>query len=296
MEISKQLSQNSYGFKVFQQLPTPEELRTYYEQKYYQNPQGTYKSTYSNDELVSLKFRMELLTDFIEAYLVQTTGLSTFLDVGCGEGYVLSHFKSIGYDVRGLDFSSHGVRKKNPELEDYITQGDIYESLSLLAKSGSTFDVIFVGNVLEHVLNPTYLLDLIKMLMRDTSLLCITVPNDFSNFQKFLINRKFVDAEYWVAFPDHLSYFEIESLRTFVESNNLEVIDQFCDFPIEWFLVNKNSNYVRDKEKGKEAHKARTLIDFLINSSSNKQAKMDFWRSLSKLGFGRTISVILRKC
>jgi SAM-dependent methyltransferase len=218
-----------------------------------------------------------------------------FLDVGCGEGYVLSHFKNCGWNIKGLDFSTHGVRTKNPDVEPFITQGDVYESIKKLTSEGLQFQVVFLGNILEHVLDPVGLVDSLYALLEKEGLLCITVPNDFSNLQNFLTESGQIATPYWLAYPDHLNYFNLETLSSLLNERKLPVVDHFADFPIEWFLVNPNSNYALDKSKGKNAHNSRVILDGMINESRNVVAKQALWRSLCELGFGRSFTTISRK-
>ena len=246
--------------------------------------------------MLQRNLRIELFEHFINENIHLAGNFEkSFLDVGCGEGFVLQHFKDMNWEITGLDFSTHGVRKNNPKIEEFIIQGDIYESINSLTNLKAKFSVIFLGNVLEHVLNPEYLIEIIKPLLSENSLFCITVPNDFSNLQKHLLKEKFVNTEYWLAYPDHLNYFNLENLSNLLNSKELDVVDNFCDFPIEWFLTNSNSNYVIDKNKGKAAHNSRVFLDLLINMNDNVLAKMEFWRSMSNLGFGRTFTVLARK-
>jgi 2-polyprenyl-3-methyl-5-hydroxy-6-metoxy-1,4-benzoquinol methylase len=304
---NKELINMPFGYKVFREPPNQIELDSYYAENYYQNPvkSFTYQIDYSTEENLERSLKIQLLYEFIRSHLSESLESSSnnssasiqrkkFLDVGCGEGFVLKFFKDSGWEIAGVDFSTHGIRTKNPELESFIIQGDVYEELNSLKEKGSKFNVIFLGNVLEHVLDPVALVDQLKHLLEKDGLLVITVPNDFSDLQRFLIDTNKVDEEYWIAYPDHLNYFNLDNLSTLLSDRNLPVIDQFSDFPIEWFLVNSNSNYISNKLMGKDAHNARVAIATLINSSKNLKVKMNFWRSLSALGMGRNITTISR--
>ena len=112
-------------------------------------------------------------------------------------------------------------------------QGDVYELLISMKEKGHKFDVIFLGNVLEHVLDPAALVDQLKNLLEKDGLLVITVPNDFSDLQRFLLDKSEVDEEYWITYPDHLNYFNLNNLSKLLSDRNLPVIDKFSDFPIE---------------------------------------------------------------
>ena len=305
MGSEKKLTSTFHGYKVYEEPPSQEELNEYYQKNYYQNRQNTstYQVTYSSNERIQRNLRIQLLSDFIEFNWIKKSKNVTlpqsstgrFLDVGCGEGYVLKHFNNLGWEIKGLDFSTHGLQVNNPELEPFIIQGDVYKVLKELKEGGSKFDVIFLGNILEHVLDAIILLDLLNGLLDDDALLVITVPNDYSDLQEYLIKNNYVSDEYWLTYPDHLNYFNFENISKLLSNLKLPVIDHYCDFPIEWFLLNSHSNYASDKSKGKEAHNARVVLDSLINVSKNKEAKMNFWRSLGALGMGRTITTISRK-
>lgn len=303
----KELIDTPFGYKVFREPPNQIELNSYYAENYYQNPvkSSTYQIDYSTEENLERSLKIQLLYEFIHSHLSESLESNSnnssvsiqskkFLDVGCGEGFVLKFFKDSGWEIVGVDFSTHGIRTKNPELESFIIQGDVYEELNSLKEKSSKFNVIFLGNILEHVLDPIALIDQLKKLLEKHGLLVITVPNDFSDLQRFLLNNNLVNEEYWIGYPDHLNYFNLDNLSRLLSDKNLPVIDQFSDFPIEWFLVNSNSNYISNKLKGKDAHNARIAIATLINSSKNLDAKMNFWRSLSALGMGRTITTISR--
>jgi hypothetical protein len=67
------------------------------------------------------------------------------------------------------------------------------------------------------------------------------------------------------------------------------------DFPIEWFIANKHSNYALDPTLGKGSHNARIFTENFINSNPNLETITNFWKSLGALGLGRTITSISRK-
>ena len=296
MNSEDKVARTEFGYRVFENPPSQQSLNDYYANMYFQSPQGTYQADYSQLEEKQRKFRIQLLEDFINLNIKEShRSVRNFLDVGCGEGFALSHFKEIGWEVTGLDYSTHGVHTKNPDLEELITQGDVYESIKNLISVDSKFDVIFLGNILEHVLDPAALLDSLHILLKDAGLLCITVPNDFSTLQDYLLDSGAVSKPYWLVFPDHLNYFNLPSLTNLLNARKLPVIDHYADFPIEWYILNPQSNYITDNSKGKNAHNSRVVLDGMINSSSNQEAKRNFWRSLSELGFGRCITTISRK-
>jgi len=65
------------------------------------------------------------------------------------------------------------------------------------------------------------------------------------------------------------------------------------DFPIDWFIFNPGSNYVRDKSVIKAAHKARVQIENFIHAHPIEDVILS-WTSTAKLGLGGTITAFLQ--
>lgn len=282
------------GYLRVDPLPSSAELSAYYSSDYYQNPHGTYASEYTLDEIEHKAIRNQFLFRVLTDQVSHSKNF-TFLDIGCGEGFLLATFAKNGWNVLGLDFSSYGVEKFNSSLLKNLIVGDIYDSIESLIEDKKKFDCINLGNVLEHVVSPVLLLERIRNLMSENSSLLITVPNDFSKLQEFLQNHNLIEKQYWIAVPDHLNYFNHISLSETVRNSKLIPMEVFADFPIEWFLANDRSNYSRDPSAGKAAHFSRVLLDSLITSGENFKAIKDFWSAMAGIGHGRTVSVLCRR-
>jgi len=284
--------QHSLGFYQIENPPTDSELSDYYEQQYFQKGLGGYELSYSEEEL---EYNDAIVGDTfsIVASLQSESSDRTLLDVGCGEGWSLAYFRKRGWDVTGLDFGSFGIKKFNPTLEENLIVGNIYENLTKLKYQRKKFSVILLDNVLEHVKDPISLLKQIREVSDKHSILAIKVPNDFSILQDYLIENNIIEKHYWVAFPDHLAYFTKDSLSATAEFSGWDVKDVLADFPIDFFLLNKHSNYYSDQSKGKEAHLVRThFTNFLHQHSPEK--KREFFRSMANIGLGRQIIAFLQ--
>ena len=142
----------------------------------------------------------------------------SFLDIGCGEGFVLDYFSSIGWKVTGIDFSSYGVEKNNPKMLKYLLKGDCDEILPKLINEGYTYDVINMDAFLDMSLNPENDLDNCRKLLKKNGILVIKVANNYSKLQLHLLETGKLKKEYWLDEGGHPSYFGKESLKKFVES------------------------------------------------------------------------------
>lgn len=273
--------------------PSQLELNDYYANKYYQQSLSSYKTEYSQEELELIEAR-NLQREYLinEILSVSQNRDRSMLDVGCGEGFALQTFYNKGWKVKGLDFSIEGIKKQNPSMVKHFMEGDIYALLDNEILLGNKYEVIWIQNVLEHVLEPEKLLLDIKKLTTPRGVVVITVPNDFSELQKFLLNEKKVSKPYWIAVPDHISYFDIHSIKNMVKDTGWECKKIIADFPIDWFLFNERSNYIENLMVGKDAYKAKLQIVNLINKNNVVEIN-NFYESLAAIGMGRNLTAFI---
>jgi hypothetical protein len=143
------------------------------------------------------------------------------------------------------------------------------------------------------VIDPVDLLKSLRELVSPEGVAVVTVPNDYSIIQCAALELGHIDEAFWIVAPDHLSYFDHNSLVNIANATGWHCADINCDFPIDWYLFHSGSNYIRDKKLGKAAHFARIHIENLINEQPVEYAS-GFWRSLAQLGMGRNITAFLR--
>jgi SAM-dependent methyltransferase len=289
--MDQRLRQHDLGYWEITDKPSPAELQSYYATKYYQEAHGSYELTYGEDELAFFSAKLEQRWYALQRLRVlnQEGGQRRMLDVGCGEGYALAFFRDKGWDVRGFDFSSAGVESKNPSCSDAMVAGDIFDLLQREISSGRKYDVVWLQNVLEHVLDPIALLRSLRQLVADNGAAVVTVPNDCSIVQEAALKHQHIDKAFWVLPPDHLSYFDANSLRKVAGHTGWDCPLILADFPVDWFLFHPGSNYARDKSAGKAVHKARTQLENLIHAQP-LEASVQFWAAAAALGMGRNLT------
>ena len=288
--MDPRLMKNSLGFWEIIEKPSTEELKQYYGKKYFQEVKcDTHE--YSLEELQYLRAKFEQRLAVIQRYIGDRT--VTMLDVGCGEGYNLAYSRGIGWSVKGFDFSSAGVQSKNPDCLDALITGNVYQLLAEEASTDNSYDVIWLQNVLEHVIDPIELLETCRTILSPEGIAVVTVPNDYSIAQIAAREYQHINTDFWVALPDHLNYFTSESLCNVAEATGWKCVELLADFPIDWFLFHPGSNYVRDKGVGKAAHRARVQLETIIHQQPIDDV-INFWSALAKIGFGRDITAFLQ--
>lgn len=289
--MNNDVKQHEYGYFSVCNLPTPEALETYYSNKYYQDESVQYTHTYSAEEL-----RYFLINPKIAEYVFHdkyTITKHSLLDVGTGEGFFANYFYQNGWKVSTLDYSSNGIQRHNPELVPTLIQGDVFKSLEILIDNSLTFNLINLSNILEHVIDPIKLLGQLKSLLNKQSLLRISVPNDYSTFQTFLLEKGYT-TNTWLCPPDHLHYFTFKSLANLLQALDYEIVLSIGEFPIELFLSNAASNYVKNRENGKYAHQSRVEVsNFLFEQGIDQY--IDYYKASANIGLSRQVVIFARK-
>jgi len=289
--MDKRLVQHEYGFWTLEEKPGVEELQAYYAEKYYQQARGSYEHQYSDQEQAYFRTKLEQRHAVLKRVMPDARSV---LDVGCGEGFAMAYFRSQGWSVKGLDFSAAGVEAQNPQCRDHLLVGDVFALLAAETAAGRTYDVVWLQNVLEHVLDPVDLMRSLKGLLTPGGVAVITVPNDFSAVQREALELGHIDREFWVALPDHLSYFDHVSLTETARQTGWSCVELLGDVPIDWFLFHDGSNYVRDGARGKGAHRARVQLENMIHQQPVDDV-LAFWSAAGRIGIGRDLTCFLKR-
>jgi len=289
--MDERLVKHPLGFWQLRCKPDVNELSSYYAEKYYQTERSNYRAAYSPDELAF--FQVKLRQRHLVVKSMSAAYPGRMLDVGCGEGFALSFFKQKGWTVEGIDFSDAGIKSMNPDCLPCIATGDIYQLLDQRMASGRLYDLIWLQNVLEHVLDPVDLMFRLRGLVANAGLLVVTVPNDGSPYQELLFERALIKDRFWIAVPDHISYFTRDGLSSIAAATGWRVARTLADFPIDWFLMHSGSNYVNDRCCGPAAHAARLMMENLIGQQPDDHA-IDFYESMARLGLGRSITAFMQ--
>lgn len=284
---------NSYGYYEIINKPSEQELNDYYEKKYFQEHKATHKKVYDKDEIYYIYTRLERKLNIIDE-ISPRHSFSSFLDVGCGEGWALDFFNKKGFDCTGIDYSSFGLKMQNPQFLKNTVIGNIYRIVADFAKAGKKYDIILLDNVLEHVMDPLVLLRSAHSLLTDNGILIIEVPNDFSKLQLHLIENGFIDRPFWIAYPDHLSYFNKDGLTNLAKDAGFLQAHLSSDYPIGLNLLNPLTNYVKNKHVGKTVHKSRMDTELFLDKLGKNQTTKLF-NTLAEAGLGRNLICYFKK-
>lgn len=289
MSILKEprLIKTKWGFYQYDPKPSDDELYNYYANKYYQEGRGSYSISYADEEISYFKLKAGLIYRKT-SQLAEIGNDASLIDIGCGEGWVMGEFKQQGISVLGLDFSRHGIEKFNPHLLSFFEQGNIYELIEDKGRNKLRFDFLILANVIEHVRDPVQILNKMKDIMYPKSILVIVAPNDFSPLHDLLLKEKKISRKFWLCYPDHLSYFNKESMINLLLDLGFKIRAVVADNPVDLNLLNDNSNYIEDPEKGKNINLFRIRTDNFLGSM-NPDKLLQIYEIFGSMGVGRNL-------
>ena len=280
------------GFYEVTPKPSINELSEHYSKKFYKQKvdANTHSHTYSDEEINYFNVCAKIAIKTFQRF--SNPKKPNLLDLGCGEGFFANYFSKNGWKTSLVDFSDAGLRRHNPSLLESFQQADLFDYLDSKKKQIKTYDLVNLDSVLEHVIDPIRLLNTLKSNMSSDAILKIEVPNDFSSFQNLLTNLNCTD-ETWVSPPEHLNYFNSNSLRSLLDNQGFDLLSLQADFPIEQFLLNEHSNYWKNRKLGKEAHQTRVMVTNYL-AQKNLERMIDYQEAAADLEYGRSLTAYVR--
>ena len=184
-------------FDMMVTSPIPSDLENYYKSENYishtDSKTSSLDKVYQSVKNITLKRKLKLLNSF-------KTKTKTVLDVGAGTGDFLKICANNGWIVSGVEPNISAINK--------AAEKGIFLKEDLGQVERTTFDVITLWHVLEHVKNLSdYISKIIELLSEDGKLV-IAVPNFNSYDAKHY-------KEYWAAYdvPRHIWHFSQTSIH-----------------------------------------------------------------------------------
>lgn len=268
-------------------LPTSKELETIYAHDYYSLEKPFYIERYIEDKdwwdaVYADRY------DVLERFLGDKKG--SILDVGSGPGLFLSLGRARGWHVKGIEPSHKAAEYSRQVLNLDIEK--IFLGPDTAPKLGH-YDVVSMGEVLEHLPNPLEMLHTARDLIKTDGLLTLVVPNDFNPLQ-IILRDQLGFKPWWVAPPHHLNYFTHESLKELVKLAGFEILQVDSTFPIDIFLM-MGKNYIGNDSLGREMHQLRKSFDLNLLKGMDHSLRTKLYSAFAELGLGREIVLYARR-
>ena len=290
IDYDYELVEHPLGFIEVSPKPTEEELTAYYRNKYYAKVEGK-TSQYSYEYDADERLQKQLGAHETDHLMGREQG--SVLELGYGEGFFIGYFADKGWDIAGVDFTDEGLMQCFPHLRDRLAAEDVYAFTDAAIEAGERYDLVVANNVIEHVREPLELLRSMRKLMKSDGWLRAVVPNDGSWLHHLIVERGMGKDNFWVAPPDHLTYFTFDTFQKALEATGWEVVTMSCEFPIELFCLHTGSNYQQDRSQGRPSHLARVAFDVgLAKEGIDKLSA--FRQGCAAAGLGRNVVAYAR--
>jgi SAM-dependent methyltransferase len=141
-----------------------------------------------------------------------------FLDVGCFEGHLLDQIRSATkWSLDGLELNDKAAAAARAKGHT-IWQASAETAVDVLP-TDRRYDVIFLGQVIEHLVDPRAALIRLRMLLAPGGLIVMTTPN-LDSWQVKLFGPTWA---HWHA-PYHRNLFTRRGMRNLVDAADLKFI------------------------------------------------------------------------
>jgi 2-polyprenyl-3-methyl-5-hydroxy-6-metoxy-1,4-benzoquinol methylase len=195
------------------------------------------------------KIPIDKKTKEIMSFLVKSGVKGKLLDVGCSNGEFLFQAKKNG-------FESYGVELNRRTADIANSNGlNVFNGLLSDAKfEDNFFDVIFMGDLIEHVLSPDDLLLECKRILKKNGLLIISTPNLDCLWARttLLLYKLFRIPWSSVTPPFHTFQFSEKNLNTLLDKRGFQNISTWFYKPprllYEIGSLHLVKRYKRDKK------------------------------------------------
>jgi 2-polyprenyl-3-methyl-5-hydroxy-6-metoxy-1,4-benzoquinol methylase len=173
------------------------------------------------------------------------------LDVGSSLGYLLRALTAAGFEAEGIEPSKFGVEYSR-ERGLKVTEG----YFSRTVYPASSFDIVILNHVLEHIPNPSELLGDVREVLGEHGIVVVSLPN-FASIEAQLLKQRwrFLMPE------EHYLQFTPRTLSAFLTDNGFVVMEaktsvRFTELSDPWREIKRA--IVRDRK-----NLAYYLIEFL---------------------------------
>ncbi|WP_320172172.1 class I SAM-dependent methyltransferase [Maridesulfovibrio sp.] len=273
------------GFKHIIPLPDEEELREIYKHEYHVKDKPLMLQHQLEDR-EWLEATNDARLEKLERLLGRT---GRILDIGSGNGFFMQQAEKRGWQAKGVEPSDKAAEYASSQGLD--VECAVFDREC--ARKIGTFDVVHLGDVMEHLPDPAGMLDLCYSVLSSGGFIAAGVPNEYTPVQKILHEDMKV-RPWWVAPPHHLNYFDRKSLEGLFSRKGFVPVYSEVSFPMELFLL-MGRNYLDDPELGRECHAMRKELELNLTKSGNRELLDKLYGCFAEAGLGRTVLVVARK-
>jgi 2-polyprenyl-3-methyl-5-hydroxy-6-metoxy-1,4-benzoquinol methylase len=177
---------------------------------------------------------------------IENSGKGSLLDLACGDGYITSILSEHFTHIVGVDASETHLQIARNRLPGIEFHEKLIEELEIKEK----FETVTMLNVLEHVIDPIYLLQKAASYLKEDGIMIVHVPNANAINRKIAVLMGTLESceelsPFDINIAGHRRSYTMESLTKEIADAGLRVIKTGGVFykmlstpQIDWFLKN----------------------------------------------------------
>jgi SAM-dependent methyltransferase len=194
---------------------TPEDLMLLYSDEYFLHD-GADFGAHSPSDYESAAIKGSVKFPEILGWIQRFKPSGEFFEIGCGMGYFLEFARKNGYAVSGIEYAELGVKTCQTKFGLNVQRGS-FEDLPM---QPNHYDVMFMGDVLEHLVQPLGMLRKAQSMLKPSGVLAAEVPSMFNSLtgrlavagMRVLRTKKKMGMP-----PYHINEFTPKTLRLMIE-------------------------------------------------------------------------------
>ncbi len=156
--------------------PTDEDLQLMYSDEYFLFD-GTDFGAHSSTDYETAAIRGSVKFPEILAGMKRFKPSGKFFEIGCGMGYFLDYVGENGYEVSGIEYAALGTQACRTKFGLDVAQS----SFEAWPATPEAYDVIFMGDVLEHLVDPLEMLKKAHGMLKPNGIVAAEVPSTFNS-------------------------------------------------------------------------------------------------------------------
>jgi len=145
------------------------------------------------------------------------------LDIGCGDGFISELILKNNNDVYGIEIAEDAIKKARNKG---ITIYDLDLNLDWCNNLQEKFDVVFAGEIIEHVFDTDKFLKNIHRVLKKDGYIVLSTPNVASLGRRILLllgKNPLIETTARSYDAGHIRYFTYKTLKKLLEENNFKM-------------------------------------------------------------------------
>ncbi len=165
----------SCGFIFIDPRPTEGDLQLMYSDEYFLFD-GAEFGAHSSTDYETAAIRGSVKFPAILGAIKSFKPTGKFFEIGCGMGYFLNYARENGYETSGIEYAALGTEACRKKFGLDVQQS----SFEAWEGAPDTYDVIFMGDVLEHLVDPLGMLKKAHSMLKPGGVVAAEVPSMFN--------------------------------------------------------------------------------------------------------------------